>query len=119
MGTGTDDQPQLLHRVNLATPHIAGHTLEGKQRGTKMIYHALCRFLGIASDTSRDINRQGLTISGKKYGHNDGLNHLLLDCYDISQDDKRLRDAASQENQAARFILTPYGVSIPLAMITV
>ena len=30
----------------LATPHIAGYSLDGKQRGTAQIYQAYCRFLG-------------------------------------------------------------------------
>ncbi|WP_394261623.1 4-phosphoerythronate dehydrogenase [Moraxella boevrei] len=35
----------LLHHCHLATPHIAGYTLEGKLRGTQMIYDALCEHL--------------------------------------------------------------------------
>lgn len=34
---------ELLKKVSLATPHIAGYTLEGKIRGTDMIYQAFCR----------------------------------------------------------------------------
>jgi len=30
----------------LATPHIAGYSLDGKQRGTAQIYQAYCQFLG-------------------------------------------------------------------------
>lgn len=30
----------------IATPHIAGYSLDGRQRGTAQIYQALCRFLG-------------------------------------------------------------------------
>lgn len=30
----------------LATPHIAGYSLDGRQRGTAQIYQALCEFLG-------------------------------------------------------------------------
>ncbi|NWD90129.1 DUF3410 domain-containing protein, partial [Pseudomonas sp. K5002] len=30
----------------LATPHIAGYSLDGKQRGTAQIYQAFCRHLG-------------------------------------------------------------------------
>ena len=34
---------QLLYALKLATPHIAGYTLEGKIRGTDMIYQAFCQ----------------------------------------------------------------------------
>jgi len=36
--------PQLV----IATPHIAGHSLDGKAANTEAVYHALCRFLGVA-----------------------------------------------------------------------
>jgi len=39
---------QLADLCTLATPHIAGYSLDGRQRGTAQIYQALCRFLGQA-----------------------------------------------------------------------
>ena len=33
---------ELLHRVDLATPHIAGYSVEGRLRGTQMILDAAC-----------------------------------------------------------------------------
>lgn len=38
----------LAELCTLATPHIAGYSLDGRQRGTEQIYQALCRFLGVA-----------------------------------------------------------------------
>lgn len=35
--------PDLLHRALVATPHIAGYSIEGKQRGTAMMIEALNR----------------------------------------------------------------------------
>ena len=40
--------PALVARAVVATPHIAGHSLDGKANGTQMIYDAACRFLGRA-----------------------------------------------------------------------
>ncbi len=37
----------LLRRVDIATPHIAGHSFEGKVTGTVMVYQEACRFLGL------------------------------------------------------------------------
>ena len=37
----------LLPRVTVGTPHIAGHSFDGKVNGTVMIYHACCRFFGM------------------------------------------------------------------------
>lgn len=45
-----DSEPEpnlaLLERCLIATPHIAGYSLDGKMRGTEMIYQALCQHLG-------------------------------------------------------------------------
>lgn len=47
--------PRLVGRARLATPHIAGHSLDGKANGTKMIYDAACAFLGVTPTwTPRD-----------------------------------------------------------------
>ncbi|HZS36169.1 MAG TPA: 4-phosphoerythronate dehydrogenase [Polyangia bacterium] len=40
--------PSLIERCALATPHIAGHSLDGKANGTEQIYRAACAFLGVA-----------------------------------------------------------------------
>lgn len=37
----------LFNAVTIGTPHIAGHSLDGKANGTNMIYIALCRHLGV------------------------------------------------------------------------
>lgn len=38
---------ELIQQCLLATPHIAGYSLEGKSRGTEMLYQAWCQHLGI------------------------------------------------------------------------
>lgn len=37
---------ELAELCVLATPHIAGYSLDGKQRGTAQIYQAYCEFIG-------------------------------------------------------------------------
>lgn len=37
---------ELAERCTIATPHIAGYSLDGKIRGTWMLYRALCEHLG-------------------------------------------------------------------------
>lgn len=39
----------LLPRIDLATPHIAGHTVEGRLRGTAIVAKAAARHFGIAN----------------------------------------------------------------------
>ncbi|WP_198673682.1 4-phosphoerythronate dehydrogenase [Algibacillus agarilyticus] len=46
-----DNEPnidtRILNLTTFASPHIAGHSLEGKARGTEMLYYSLCQFWGI------------------------------------------------------------------------
>ena len=37
----------LMQRCMLATPHIAGYSLDGKMRGTELIYKACCKTFGL------------------------------------------------------------------------
>lgn len=39
--------PQLLAQVQIGTPHIAGYSVEGKVRGTYMLYQALRQWRGL------------------------------------------------------------------------
>ena len=39
--------PSLVRACAAATPHIAGHSLEGKFNGTKQAYDAVCAYLGL------------------------------------------------------------------------
>ncbi|MBI6923512.1 MULTISPECIES: 4-phosphoerythronate dehydrogenase PdxB [Pseudomonas] len=39
---------QLVDLCTVATPHIAGYSLDGRQRGTAQIYRALCQHLGVS-----------------------------------------------------------------------
>ena len=39
----------LLRRVDLATPHIAGYSVEGRLRGTQMVLDAACAHFGVNS----------------------------------------------------------------------
>ena len=43
---GPDIDPQLHALAALATPHVAGYSLDGKLRGSLMIHHALAEHLG-------------------------------------------------------------------------
>ena len=97
---------ELLQQTTLATPHIAGYSLEGKEQGTWMIYKALSEFLLQAVNESKrkylhrdcvELTCVELTLpkeneSGSKADEQYLLNQLLLQCYSIEQDDKMLRD---------------------------
>lgn len=38
--------PELFNKVFIASPHVAGYSLEGKMNGTRIVYDALCEWIG-------------------------------------------------------------------------
>lgn len=89
----------LLSATTLATPHIAGYTLEGKWCGTDMIYRAFCQHVGLIA-THRleqflpdNLYRFGDLVNALKKGDDNVLSHF----YDIKADDTRLRTSAYQD----------------------
>ena len=84
----------LLSKLAIATPHIAGYTLEGKLRGTQIIYDALCEKLAvIPTQTMHELLPLNLFLWSELKAHPD----RLIKFYDIMQDDASLRDKLSGE----------------------
>jgi len=98
----------LLARVDIATPHIAGHSFEGKVGGTEMVYQAVCRFLGRAPLWTAEGNlplppvphitadAAGLTPEALLHG-------IVRQVYDIMGDDARLRQRDPGVEKAVHF----------------
>ena len=84
----------LLPLLAFATPHIAGYGLEGKARGTTMIFNSYCQFLGnelqadptnllpIAPVPKMELSRQWNELS---------LYNLIQMIYDVRVDDAIFR----------------------------
>jgi len=96
----------LIKYTEIATPHIAGYSLEGKSRGTEVLYHALCEhvekrqhiniepkcqlvnLLPTASISSIELNQE----------FNDTiLNQLVKMVYDVRRDDAIFRQQLSSQ----------------------
>lgn len=98
-----DVNVELLAKTLIATPHIAGYSLEGKINGTKIIYNSLCDFLGLEKTFSFDIEKP----EGNLKQLNDSReNEILFDSlvrsiYDIKGDDSRMRKIKKMD-QASR-----------------
>ncbi len=100
---------ELLERVDLGTPHIAGYSLDGKLRGTEMIYQAACEYFGQPGQwRAADNLPEGAVIEP---GETEDvsvvvqLRTAVSGCYDICADDARLRDmlALPADEQPAYF----------------
>jgi erythronate-4-phosphate dehydrogenase len=125
-----DISAELLSLVDIATPHIAGHSVEGKEQGTVMVFQQLCKHLGIAppvnvmdivnTDTSvlpvlsnTNLSKNNLSKTDVSNAHllnkNESkpesiLNQILLAAYPIMDDDTRLRAwKKSSQSMAAYF----------------
>ncbi|MEF9957548.1 MAG: 4-phosphoerythronate dehydrogenase [Acinetobacter sp.] len=82
---------KLLDLLALATPHIAGYSLEGKAKGTQMIYDAFCEKFGYAA--SKRYESQ-LPVVDAYFEHQDlksALKQSLSEIYNIFEDDQALR----------------------------
>ena len=102
-----ESEPQinehLLDLVSIATPHIAGYTIEGKLRGTTMLSEALANYLSNYSTQSTSILNDTLKVPLNSSGRD--LNKLLLACYNVADDDQRMRKTLQSGNLAEGFDL--------------
>ncbi|MGP5514185.1 4-phosphoerythronate dehydrogenase [Psychrobacter alimentarius] len=80
---------RLLSQLTIATPHIAGYTLEGKLRGTQIIYDALCEQLSVTPlQSMQTLLPLNMFLWSELKAHPD----RLIKFYDIKQDDSALRE---------------------------
>jgi len=92
---------ELLDLVSIATPHIAGYTNEGKIRGTTMLAEALATYLPDYSIQSTNTVNGSLKVPLDSSGKD--LNQLLLACYNVADDDQRMRKTLQSGNIAEGF----------------
>ena len=97
-------RPDLLARADIVSPHIAGHSYEGKVNGTMMVYEKACRVLGVTPTFQPQLPPPPLPEwRGDAAGRadEDVLREAVLAVYDIMGDDARLR-ASCGTDAAAR-----------------
>jgi len=86
---------ELLERVDLGTPHIAGYSLDGKLRGTEMIYQAACEHFGQSAQwqAADNLPEAGVIEMGETENLSVAaqIRSAVSGCYDICADDARLR----------------------------
>ncbi|ABV36260.1 D-isomer specific 2-hydroxyacid dehydrogenase, catalytic region [Shewanella sediminis HAW-EB3] len=85
---------ELVPFVELATPHIAGYSLEGKARGTYMLYQKLMAVLGIDADKSMTSLLPTLwsqQVSLDELPSEKALLQLSRFVYDLRDDDELFR----------------------------
>jgi erythronate-4-phosphate dehydrogenase len=111
----------LIPHTALATAHIAGHTIEGKARGTEMLYVALCKHLGIQADKKLSDylpNAEPSSIQvTEKQDFWQILRHVALNVYNIEEDDQHFRENMQGPEQF-RYIRKHYPIRREFSAIT-
>ncbi|SFR48605.1 4-phosphoerythronate dehydrogenase [Marinobacter daqiaonensis] len=91
---------ELLDHCWLATPHIAGYSLEGKCRGTEMVARALHLWLGRQLPLTTEELLPEPPVTAMAFAPDiepvEAVHRALMACYDPRDDDARLRRAVDQ-----------------------
>ncbi len=85
----------LLERVVIGTPHIAGHSIDGKVNATVMVYNDLCKFLGMTPGWKpEDLPRpeKPVILLNENKDKFTAIIDVLLCAYPIHNDDAVLRE---------------------------
>jgi erythronate-4-phosphate dehydrogenase len=94
----------LLQRVDIGTPHIAGYSVEGRLNGTRMVYEQLCEWLEEKPVWPQvgepDISLPEIEIDAAGRLEQDVITELAQRAYPLMQDDQRLRQGATVDAAA-------------------
>jgi erythronate-4-phosphate dehydrogenase len=88
----------LLASADIATPHIAGYSFDGKVKGTEAIYLAACALYNVTPSWSshRVLMDDAVTLSTVT-ADDDPLSSAILQAYPIHNDDERLRQMLTMD----------------------
>jgi erythronate-4-phosphate dehydrogenase len=95
---------ELLEMTEIATPHIAGYSKDGKANGTEMSVHAISKYFGLGLENWK---ASGVELPEKPVFELDGrglseqqiISKAILHTYDIRNDDADFRKNAAQFEQ--------------------
>lgn len=93
----------LLREVNIATPHIAGYSFDGKVNATAMIYEAAAKFFGLKPRWQKDkvmpyVSPAELKVDAR--GEDEEiLYNTIRRIYDMERDNERLRQVLSRKEE--------------------
>lgn len=96
----------LLELVDIGTPHIAGYSLDGKLKGTEMVYQAVCHYFGLPvrkklAQLIPEPPLKKLSFSGQAHRWWATLTAVRA-CYDVRNDDIAMRRSFSKAVKAER-----------------
>lgn len=90
-----DHEPDIsiatLCQADLATPHIAGYSLDARLRGTEMVYQAACRHVGVAPVWTLPPGMPAASLPREPIRDVMAMYDFILSAYNPGEDDRRLR----------------------------
>lgn len=96
-------RPDLLARADIATPHIAGHSYEGKVNGTAIVYRKACAFFGCPAAYPFALPPPPVPLcrmDAAGRADEDVLREAVLRVYDIAADSGRLKASCVADDTA-------------------
>ncbi|GLX77444.1 erythronate-4-phosphate dehydrogenase [Thalassotalea insulae] len=103
-----ENEPQILTELisycEITTAHIAGYSLEGKARGTEMLYQALSRLLNkpVEKSLTDFLPDSGISHIEINQGFDEILlNQLVKMVYDVRRDDALFRQQIGHQQETA------------------
>jgi erythronate-4-phosphate dehydrogenase len=103
---------QLMNRCMLATPHIAGYSLDGKMRGTEQVYKACCQTFGLPIRNKLAQYLPEPSIKKIKFGDSvpvrQALRTAIRAVYEVRVDDGIMRSTLLRTNGEAQAMRTQF-----------
>ncbi|WP_159268418.1 4-phosphoerythronate dehydrogenase [Zhongshania aliphaticivorans] len=97
----------LANRCRIATPHIAGYSVDGKLSGLRMVASQLAEFLGVQYcdfDVPLEMTA-GETLHCSGANRADFIRRTVLSVYDVKEDDERFRRIINELDRGLAFDL--------------
>lgn len=99
-----DISTELLHKVSLGTPHIAGYSSQGKLNGTAIILQAFCKNFALpAPQHLFAVRPEPLSVPTVTGNHWQLLNELILSAYDVGRDHQCMQTLMAVSNTRENF----------------
>jgi len=103
---------QLMNRCMLATPHIAGYSLDGKMRGTEQVYQACCQTFGLPIRNKLAQYLPEPSIKKIKFGDSvpvrQALRTAIRAVYEVRVDDGIMRSTLLRTNGEPQAMRTQF-----------
>ncbi len=101
-----DVDKELLELVDIGTSHIAGYSYDGKVKGTRMVFDAICEFFSIDKKWKVKLPPPEVPYIEVTCNENENFSEIMSDVvfevYDIRKDDNKLRKILNLEGKEKR-----------------